>query len=242
MFSTLFHVLIYDPIYNGLVYFIDVLPSHDAGIAVILVTIIVRVILFPLSKRAIQAQMAMKKVTPEIEEIKKRLKDKPAEQGPAIFALYKERGIKPFSGILLMLVQLPILIGLYWAFTHGGLPLINDAILYTFVRIPEVVNMDFLGLIDMGKRSVLLAALAMITQFIYTRLSMGPRGEKTAAEASFSNDMARSFDLQARYVLPLMVGVIAVTISSAAPLYWVTSNIFMIIQELMTGRRFNGSK
>lgn len=241
MISMLFHTIIYNPIYNALVYFIDILPSHDAGMAVIIVTIVVRIILFPLSKRAIQAQMAMKKVAPEIEALKKQLKD-PAEQSKAIFALYRERNIKPFAGILLMLVQLPILIGLYWAFTHGGLPLINDAILYTFVHIPETVNMHFLGIIDMSKRNILLALLAMVTQFIYTRLSMGPRGEKTAAEASFSNDMARSFDLQARYVLPVMVGVIAFTISAAAPLYWVTSNIFMILQELATGRRFHGSK
>lgn len=242
MISTLFHVVIYNPIYNALVFFIDTIPTHDAGIAVILVTIIVRVILFPLSRRAIQAQIAMKKVAPEIEAIKARLKDKPAEQSAAIFALYKERNVKPFAGILLMLIQLPILIGLYWAFTHGGLPLINSAILYTFVHIPDAVNMHFLGLIDMSKRNIVLALLAMITQFIYTRLSMGPRGEKTAAEASFSNDMAKSFDLQARYVLPLMVGVIAFTISAAAPLYWVTSNTFMILQELITGRRFHGSK
>ena len=242
MIGALFHTIIYNPIYNGLVYFIDVLPSHDAGVAVIIMTLIVRVILFPLSRRAIQAQIAMKKVAPEIEAIKAKLKDKPAEQGPAIFALYKERNIKPFAGLLLMLVQLPILIGLYWAFTHGGLPKINTAILYAFVHAPDGVNMHFLGIVDMSKRNIVLALLAMITQFTYTRLSMGPRGEKTAAEESFSNDMAKSFDLQARYVLPLMVGVIAFSIAAAAPLYWVTSNIFMICQELATGRRFHGSK
>ncbi|MDB5238231.1 MAG: 60 kDa inner rane insertion protein preprotein translocase subunit YidC [Candidatus Kaiserbacteria bacterium] len=242
MISLLFHAVIYNPIYNALIFFIDLFPSHDAGIAVIIVTIIVRVILFPLSKRAIQAQMAMKKVAPEIEAIKARLKEKPAEQSAAIFALYKERNIRPFAGLLLMLIQLPILLGLYWAFTRAGLPVINGAILYSFVHVPDVVNMHFLGLIDMSKRNIVLAFLAMIMQFIYTRLSMGPRGEKTAAEASFSNDMAKSFDLQARYVLPLIVGVIGVTIAAAATLYWVTSSAFMICQELVTGRRFHGSK
>jgi len=242
MISTAFHSVIYDPIYNGLVYFVGILPSHDVGIAVILVTIIVRIILFPLSRRAIKAQMDMKRVAPEIEELKKKLKDKPEEQGRAIFALYRERGVHPFAGLLVILVQLPVLIGLYWVFTHGGLPSINADILYSFVHIPTGVNMEFFGLTDMGKRSIVLAALAMLTQLVYTRLSMGPRGEKTAAEASFSNDMARSFDLQARYVLPVMVGVIAYTVAAAAPLYWVTSNLFMIGQELLSGRRFGGAQ
>jgi YidC/Oxa1 family membrane protein insertase len=242
MISAAFHSVIFNPIYNGLVYFVDILPSHDMGIAVIIVTIIVRIIFYPLSKRAIKAQMDMKRIAPEVEELKKKLKDKPEEQGRAIFALYKERDVHPFAGFLLILVQLPILIGLYWVFTHGGLPAINADILYSFVSIPDAVNMNFLGLADMGERSLVLALLATVTQFVYTRLSMGPRGQKTAAEATFSNDMARSFDLQARYMLPVMVGVIAFTISAAAPLYWVTSNLFMIGQELLSGRRFEFKK
>ncbi len=150
--------------------------------------------------------------------------------------------MKPFSGFLLILIQLPILLGLYWVFAMGGLPEINAEILYSFVSVPSAVNMEFLGLIDMSGRSIVLAVLATIAQFVYTRLSMGPRGEKTATEASFSSDLARSFDLQARYMLPVMVGVIAFFIAAAAPLYWITGNIFMIGQELASGRRFGKVK
>ncbi len=240
MISTVFHTLIYDPVYNGLVYFVDILPSHDVGLAVIIVTIIVRIILFPLSRRAVQTQLAMKAIAPDVEEIKKKYKDNPQEQGRAIFALYRERNVRPFAGFLLILIQLPILLGLYFVFARGGLPQVDAATLYSFVPLPEMVNMDFLGLINMGVPSILLAVLAAVTQFIYTRLSMGPRGTVTPTEASFSSDMARTFDLQARYILPLMIGVFAYFIAAAAPLYWVTSNIFMILQELATGRRFNG--
>ncbi len=242
MIGAVFDTLVYNPIYNALVYFVGILPTHDVGIAVIIVTIVVRVILYPLSRSAIKAQMKMKDVAPEIEDIKKRLKDKPEEQSKAIFALYRERGVKPFSGFLLILIQLPILLGLYWVFALGGLPEINTSILYPFVAVPNTVNMEFLGLINMSSRSLVLAALAVVAQFIYTRLSIGPRGEKTATEALFRNDMARSCDLQARYMLPAMVGVIAYFIAAAAPLYWITGNIFMIAQELMTGRRFGRSK
>jgi YidC/Oxa1 family membrane protein insertase len=211
-------------------------------LAVIALTVAVRIILFPLSKRAVESQLAMKKVAPEIEELKKKYPDS-AEQSKAIFALYKERGIHPFSSVGLLLLQLPVLIGLYWVFANGGLPTIDSSLLYPFVHVPETVNMEFLGIMDMAKNhNIILAILAAVTQFGYTRLSMGPRGSQSAGEATMSSDMAKSFDIQARYVFPVIIGVISYTIIAAAPLYWVTSNIFMILQEYASGRRFNGEK
>jgi YidC/Oxa1 family membrane protein insertase len=242
MLSAFFGALIYNPLYNGLVFFVGVIPTHDMGLAVIALTIVVRIILFPLSRSAIDAQLAMKKVAPEVEVLKKKFKKNSAEQSQAIFALYKERNIHPFASFGLVLIQFPVLIALYWVFYRGGFPLINTALLYPFVHAPSSVSMVFLGLIDMNSRSALLAILAVVTQYMYTRLSMGPR-EKTPdsspVEASLSGDMAKSFDLQARYVLPLMIGVIGYTIAAAAPLYWAASNTFMIVQELVAGRRFN---
>ncbi|HVU75466.1 MAG TPA: YidC/Oxa1 family membrane protein insertase [Candidatus Paceibacterota bacterium] len=241
MISSVFHAVVYNPIYNGLVFFVGHLPTHDVGIAVVIVTVIVRAILFPLSRTAIKTQIKMKEIAPEVEEIKKKYKTS-EEQGRATLALYKERGVRPFAGFFLTLIQLPILLGLYWVFARGGLPAINEAILYPFVHIPAAVNMEFLGLIDMSKPSILLGILAGIAQFFYTRLSMGPRGQLSATEATLSSDMAKSFDLQARYMLPAMVAVFGVFIASAAPLYWLAGNIFMICQELFTGRRFNWQK
>ncbi len=243
MISTAFHAVIYDPLYNGLVFLVGFLPTHDVGIAVIILTIIVRFILFPLSRRAVAAQMAMKDIAPEVEALKKKIPNR-EEQSKAIFALYKERGIHPFSGFLILLLQFPVLIGLYWVFSRGGLTAIEPSMLYPFVHVPAAVNMEFLGLLDMHSHSIVLAILAAVTQFAYTRLSMGPAATKdpSPVESSLSGDMAKSFDVQARYVLPAMIGVIAYSVAAAAPLYWVTSNLFMIIQELLSGRRFNGSR
>ena len=243
MISSLFHTLIYDPIYNGLVFFVDIVPAHDIGIAVIIVTLVVRVLLFPLSRRAIKTQMDMKRIAPEIEEVKKKYKDNAQEQGRAIFALYRERDVHPFSGFLVILIQLPILLGLYWVFALGGFPTVDPDVLYSFVSIPGSIKMEFLGLIHMGEsRNIALAILVAATQFVYSRLSMGPRDSTTPVEATLSSDMARSFDIQARYVFPLMFGAISFFVVAAAPLYWLTSNLFMIGQELATGRRFNPEK
>ena len=240
--SALFHGFIYDPLYNGLVFLVGIVPLHDMGLAVIALTIVVRVIIYPLSRRAVEAQMAMKKIAPEVEELKKKYKKNSPEQSQAVLALYKARGVHPFASFGLVLVQFPVLIGLYWVFYKSGFPQVDTALLYSFVHAPSTINMEFLGLVNMSSRSIVLAALAALTQFIYTRLSMGPREktpDATVVEASFSGDLAKSFDLQARYALPVMIGVIGYTIASAAPLYWATSNIFMILQELWAGRRFS---
>jgi YidC/Oxa1 family membrane protein insertase len=238
MLKTAFFNLIYEPLYNGLVFLVDVVPAHDMGIAVIILTIVVKVILAPLSRQAIRTQVAMRSIAPEVEAIKEKFKDKQEEQARAIFALYRERNIRPFATFFLIFLQLPILFGLYWVFWKGGLPEVNTSLLYSFVPPPERVNMDFLGLINMSERSLFLAILTGLTQYTYTRLSMGKRKATAVAETpSFSSDMARSFDIQARYVLPLIFAGISYTLAAALPLYWATSNIFMIGQELVMGRR-----
>lgn len=240
MFKAFFYHFIYDPLYNGLVFFVDIVPSHDIGIAIILLTIAVKVILFPLSRQAVRTQIKMREIAPEIENIKEKLKDKQDEQARVIFALYREKGIRPFSSFFLILMQFPILFGLYWVFWKGGLPNVDPEILYSFVPVPSAVDMKFLGLIDMHERSIMLAALAGFTQLLYARLSMGPRKPRAKSDsASFSADMAHSFDLQARYMLPVIVAVIAYTVTAAVPLYWTTSNLFMMAQEFLMGRRFS---
>ncbi len=240
MISEFFHIAIYAPLYNGLVFLVDIIPTHDMGVAVILLTIVARVVIYPLSRRAVETQIAMKKIAPEVEVLKEKYKDDKQEQAKAIFALYRERGVHPLAGLGLLLAQFPVLIGLYWVFSGGGLPEVDATILYSFVPIPEMVNMEFFGLIGMQSHSIVLAVFAGVTQLIYSRLSMGPRGSQTAVEATFSNDMARSFDLQARYVLPVIMGVVGYWLIAAVPLYLITSNLFMIAQEFAAGRKWNG--
>ncbi len=239
MISTIFHTLVYDPLYNGLVYLVGIVPTHDVGIAVIVLTIAVRFLLFPLSRRAVATQHAMKKIAPDVERLKEKHKENREEQAKAIFALYREHGVRPFASIGLLFAQLPILFALYWIFSSGGLPEIHPDLLYSFVSSPAAVNMEFLGFLNMTGHSIVLGVLAAVSQFLYTRLSMGPREKKpVTAPTSFSSDLARSFDLQARYMLPATFIILSYFIPNAAMLYLVTSNTFMLAQEYLSGRRF----
>src|ERR1700745_3002747 len=101
MIGSIFHAGIYNPLYNGLVFLVGIIPSHDVGLAIVVLTIVVRFILFPLSRRAVQAQLAMKEIAPDVEDLKKKFENDREQQSKAIFALYKERGIHPFAGFML---------------------------------------------------------------------------------------------------------------------------------------------
>lgn len=235
MIASTFDSLVYTPLYNGLIFIIDQMPSHDVGIAVIALTIIVRVLLYPLAREALRTQLAMRDMAPAVEELKEKYKDNREEQARQLFALYREKGVKPFSSFLMLLIQIPLLIGLYWVFWKGGLPTVNTEYLYSFVSAPESIQMRFLGLIDMGGRSIFIAILAGVTQLVYAQISMGPRKPRPK-EPSFSADLAHNMDLQMRYVLPVLLGFFAYIASAAVALYFVTSNLFMIAQDIYTKR------
>lgn len=237
MFGLIWHTFFLDPVYNGLVFFIDAVPGGDVGLAIVLITIVVKVILLPLSLKAARTQFMMREIDPKLQEIKKKFKDKREEQARAMMELYKEAGVNPFSSILLLFIQIPIIIALYLSVSRGGgipLPDINTDLLYSFVPVPETTSMIFLGIVDVAAKSLPLAALAGITQFIQSRLSlpkMKPRDKDV--EPNFKDDFARSMQLQMRYMMPILIFVVAYTISAAIALYFVISNLIMIGQEFI---------
>ena len=218
----------YNPLYNLLVYLIDVFPTHDAGVAVVLVTLVVSLILFSISKKAIRTQLKMKEIEPELKKIKETIKDK-QEQSLATLALYKKNNINPFSGILMALVQIPVLFALYYVFYKGGLPVIHSDILYSFVRIPLNVDMNFLGIMDISKSNLLMAIIAGVAQFIQAQI-VSPKTKKSE-KGSMSEDFAHSMNMQMKYVFPVIILMIGAGLPSALPLYWASRSIFMCVQE-----------
>ena len=235
MISAAFHTFIFTPLYNGLVFLIDVVPAADVGIAVILLTVLVKLILFPLAHKVAHMQVRMRELAPKIDDIKEQYKDDKQTQTLKMMALYKEYNVRPFLSILVVLIQLPIIFGLYWVFYKGGLPEVQTTLLYSFIPIPDVVNMHFLGVVDMGGRSIVLALLAGATQFVHSMYAL-PKPKPRGDNPTLKDDLAHSFHLQMKYIMPIIVVGISYTISSAIALYWTTSNIFAIAQELLVRR------
>ncbi len=238
--SYIWHTFFFNPIYNGLVFFIDTVPGGDVGLAIVGITIVVKFLLLPLSISAARTQKLMREIEPQLKDIREKHKNNREEMARATMDVYREAGLRPFSSIFLLFLQIPIIFALYWSVYRGGgvpLPDINSALLYNFVAVPEMVNMIFLGFVDITSKSLPLAALAGITQFIHAHLSMPkPEPRKENEPADFKADFARNMNLQMRYVMPIVIFFVAYTISAAIALYFTVSNLMAIAQEFVVRR------
>lgn len=234
--SYLFNLFFYQPLYNGLVLLIDILPWVDIGVVVVLFTCVVKLVLFPLSKKSVLTQIKMKEIQPELDAIKEKYKDNKQEQALKVMALYKERKINPFSGILLIFIQIPIIFALYFVFLKGGLPNIKTDLLYSFVKVPSSVSALFLGFMDITQKSYAMAFLAALTQFFQVRFAMPKVKKTTPNQPSFKDDLAKSMSVQMKYILPVIIFFIARGLPAVVALYWTTSNLFTIGQELYLRR------
>ncbi len=230
---SFFYNFLYIPIYNILVALIDFIPSHDVGFAVIAATLLVKVVLYPVSKKAAVTQLVIKQLEPEVEKLRTTYKNDSQEMARRLMALYKDKKVNPFFVFVGLLIQIPFIIVLYFIIFKGGLPIIQTDILYSFVSVPSLVNMSFLGLVDMSAKSWVLALLAGGTQFLQAYFIAPPT---VSAGSSLRNDLMKSMHFQTRYVLPVVIVFIAHSLTAAVALYWTTSNIFAIAQEMLIRR------
>ena len=243
--QALWNSVFYQPIYNILIFIVDNITFGDVGFAIIIVTIIVKLALSPLTRKTIKSQILMKKMEPEIKQIKKDFPNK-EEQAKKTFELYKKYGTNPFSGCLVVLLQLPVIFALYYVFYKPFN--IDPSLIYSFIVPPEYIHTNFLGLIEMGSKSIFLGVFAGVTQFIQGYLSspVKPKNEKnedkTTTPKTFQEQLSDSMQMNIKYILPIFVGFIAWRISAAVALYWIVSNIFTIVQEWYIRRKLLNNK
>jgi YidC/Oxa1 family membrane protein insertase len=229
MILSFFHAVFYTPIYNALVALLAFSPGGDVGIAIIVLTILVRLLLLPLSIKAARTQRLVKQIEPLVAEIKKKHKDS-EEQMRHIMALYKEKGFNPVLNFVFLFIQLPVIFSLYYVFYKGGIPVIHTELLYPFTPVPVHVSVLFLNFLDMSKRSIALAVMAGVAQFFLFRLTF-PAPPKLSEKPSLKEELSRNLSIQMRYIFPLMIIGIGYGISAAVALYWTVSNIVSIGQE-----------
>ncbi|MBI2096315.1 MAG: membrane protein insertase YidC [Candidatus Taylorbacteria bacterium] len=240
MISAAFSAIFYRPLYNGLVFLLSVFPFLDAGLAIIIFTIIIKFALFPLSKKSIKTQLVMKSVQPEVDKIKEKHKNDRERQARELLNFYRGNDINPFSGFFLILIQFPILLALYWVFYKGGLDPINTGLLYSFVMPPVDFDHSFLSIWNISERSVPLALTAAAVQYLQIKFSM-PIGSTPAGEKSFGADLAKMMQLQMKYVFPVIIYFIAHT-SGGLALYLITSSLFAVGQELYMRKNLKSGK
>jgi len=241
--GSLFHSLIYQPLYNLLIFIYNV-TGQDFGIAIIIITLLLRFLLIPIYKKQIESQKKLQELQPKIKALQSKTNGNKEEQAKQMMELYKENKTNPFSGCLPLAVQLVFLIAIYRVLINisSSNLAIDSTQLYTFIKNPGTVNQYFVSLVDLVKPNLILAVLAAVAQFFQTKMLMQttqkPGEEKTSTFAKTSADEVAKPDIsqimnkQMLFLGPFLTFFIGIKFAAGLSLYWLTSTIFMLIQQI----------
>jgi YidC/Oxa1 family membrane protein insertase len=224
-------------LFNLLVFFAWLVPGHSVGWSIILLTLLTRAILWAPSVKALKAPLQMKAHQDELKAVQEKHKDDRTAQAQATMAFYKERGINPLSGCLTLLIQLPVILILYQVF-RTGLHTIRPDLIYSFTPHLDSVNPLFFG-IDLSKpNKIVLPILAGLAQFLqarhYATISAQPSGK--------SNDPMAMMTKQMQYLFPFMTYFIALSLPAGLALYWITTTVVSLVQQVLVARNFKPNK
>ena len=227
--SYFFNLILIRPLFNLLVFLYNTAAFHDIGLAIILITVLMRLVLLPLSNKAIKSQKALQDLQPQIKAIQEKYKDNKEEQTKQVMDFYKKNEINPFSGCLPILVQLPILIALYQVFLKGFDP---GALswLYSFVKNPGAINSVFLGFLNLAHANKIMALLAGALQFWQAKM-ITPKSVPAGAPKSSDEYMAQAISKQTLYFLPVLTVLISWRLPAGLTLYWAVTTLFTVFQQ-----------
>jgi YidC/Oxa1 family membrane protein insertase len=221
---SFFYATIYRPLFNLMVLIYNIVPYADLGVVVVLLTVLIKTALFPLGIKATKSQKELNDIQPEIKKIQKKYKDDKEEQAKKILEIYKEKKINPFSGIFVLLIQLPILISLFQIFRKGvGEEEMSQ--LYSFISNPGVIDTTFLNIVDISSPNAFLAILAAGGQYYQMKITT-----QSAKKKGEQSDTAKMMQTQMLYFLPVFTFIILLTAPSAIGLYWIITVLFSILQ------------
>lgn len=206
------------------------MPGHSTALAIILLTVIIRLILLPSSLKAARLQVKNLELQPKINKLRAEIKD-PKEQSQALMQLYKDENVSPFGSCLPLLIQMPVLIVLYQVF-RSGLSASGYSGLYHFVSRPSSINTMFMGL-DLSKPNPwVLPIVAAVLQYFLSKMMMPPK-PKTETD---QNDPAAIMSKQMMYMLPLFTLVAGRAMPAALVIYWIITTVFSIGQQSYVNR------
>ena len=228
--SDIFTVILYQPIFNLLVFFYNIIPGHDIALAIVALTAVIKLILWPFAGKSLKSQKAMQNIQPKIDELKKKYKNQKEKMTQEMMRLYKEEKVNPFSSCLPLLIQFPFLIAVFQVFRTG---LINNGqldLLYPFIGNPGFINPISFGLVDLSQKNLYLAVLAGLAQFWQAKMMMTQKPAVKGAASKDENMMA-TMNKQMVYFMPIITVVIGMSLPGGLMLYWLTTTFLMVLQQ-----------
>jgi YidC/Oxa1 family membrane protein insertase len=239
-FAWIWTTIIYQPIYNALIFFVSIIPGNNLGWAIILLTILIRTILLIPNQKALKSQKKLQAIQPKIAELKTKHGNDQQKIAAETLALYKEHKASPFGSCLPMLIQLPILIGLFNVIQTGMDPGSNY-LLYEPLKNFDLsqVQTNFLGLLDLTKIDfIVLPILVGLLQYLQLKLSLGKtkKAEKTKKTEKKAGSEMEVANRTMSVIMPFMVAFFTASVPSGVGLYWAFSTTYGIGQQLIVNR------
>ncbi len=229
-----FTTIIYQPIFNAFVGLYNLVG--DVGIVIILLTIIVQLILYPLNTKSIQAQKALADMQPKLDKLKKEFKDDQQKLATETMKLYKEHKINPFGSCLPILIQIPVFLGLFYVL-KGAFASNSFELLYPFIHSPGSINPVSLNIFDLSKASVVLAILAGGAQFIQTKMLSTKRPPVQAGGGAKDESVAAMMNKQMLYMMPILTVLIGMKFPAGVTLYWFFRTLLAAGQQWILFRK-----
>ncbi len=229
-----FKIILYQPLLNLLVFIYNIIPGHDLGLAIIILTIVIRLILWPLSQKAVHSQKALQAIQPKIKALQEKYKNDKQKLARAMIEIYRESKVNPFSSFFILLIQLPILIAVYQVFRTG----LSEEVLplYSFITNPGTLNPYFFGLFNLGKPHLILALITGIFQYWQTKMltTKLPANQISKTAGAKDEGMLVIMNRQMNFIMPIFTVFIGLTLPSGIMLYWLVGLILTIIQQKTT--------
>ena len=233
----MFTTFIVQPLFNLLVVFYGAL-GHDLGLAIIALTVLVKLVLYPLSQAALRSQVAMQTLQPKLKDLQAKHKGDREALARATMALYRESKVNPLSSCLPVLIQLPFLLGIYWAL-RAVVAGTSFELLYAFVPHPGTLKTVAFGFLPLASGSIALALAAGLAQWWQARMLIQSRPPAAvAAKGGKDEDMMAMVNKQMMFMMPIMTVVIGAGLPAGLTLYWFVTTLLQVAQQkLMMDRK-----
>lgn len=224
----MFHTVFFQPIFNLLIGLYNLVG--DIGLAIIILTVILKLVLWPLTGQSLRSQKMLQQLQPKIKALQEKYKDDKQGLTQATMALYKEEKVNPFSSCLPLLIQLPFLFALYRVLVDG-LSSKSFESLYGFVANPGTINPVSVGFFNLAVASIPLAAIAGAVQFWQAKMLPRPDVPPSAGAGAKDESTMSVMNKQMMYLAPVMTIIIGAKLPAGLALYWIVMSLLMVLQQ-----------
>jgi YidC/Oxa1 family membrane protein insertase len=218
-------------LFNFFVELYNILPGHDVGLVIVVITVLLRLVVYPLTSSSIKGQRALQSLQPKLEALKKQYANDQQKMAQATMELYRESKVNPLSSCLPLLIQLPVLLALYWVMSDVLAGNNLSAQLYPFVTNPGTINPLTFGYLNLLEPSIALAVLAGVAQFVQAKTLSRQLPPANAGAGAKDESMAAMMNKQMLYMMPIMTTLIGWRLPAGLTLYWFWSTILMAAQQ-----------